>query len=304
MWTTQMLICSSAILIRMPREELPTQSTKDPHFPASLLLLVHCDSLSFLDCMIPKGSPALRRRALQRKIQANYQLSYEVEWSIVKVLFHESARQIALLKEQLHDSAGFSLIESYGWLDQEDFGYADLEAFQLFMEDIEMPMSYDLLDALMRRFDRTGNQKVTYPAFLSMIRPSTPTIIAGIRSASRGRRLAASPRKTHATDRKLARSAFLTPTKKRILDLEYDAYLERSKSRERIAKIRASAALSRSLSRSRQLERDLRFERTLRSLSPKRYYPNATATVTQSPFLYRTRLEILKKKQSELERKQ
>jgi len=51
--------------------------------------------------MIPKDSPVLRKRALQRKIQADYQLSYEVEWSMVKVLFHEikSSRQISLLKE-------------------------------------------------------------------------------------------------------------------------------------------------------------------------------------------------------------
>ncbi len=161
------------------------------------------------------------------------------------------------------------------------------------MEDIEMPLSYDLLDALMRRFDRSGNQKVTYPKFLSMLRPIT--MFTGIRSASRGRRVAASPRKWRTTAHKVSRSTYFTPSKKRVLDLEYDAYLERSKSREKIAKMRASAALSRSLSRSRQRQRDLRFERTLRSLSPKRFIsPARMSQTTQSPFLYRTRLQILK----------
>jgi len=114
--------------------------------------------------------------------------------------------------------------------------------------------------------------------------------------------MAASPRKWRSTAKKMSRSNYFTPTKKRVLDLEYDAYLERSKSRERIAKIRASAALSRSLSRSRQRQRDLQFDRTLRSLSPKRRYVSPRVS-TQSPFLYRTRLQILKQKQDELQRK-
>ncbi len=217
----------------------------------------------------------------------------------MKVFFHEikSARQVELLKTQLHDSLGFSLIEAYSWLDQEDFGYADLEAFQLFMEDIEIPMTYDLLDALMRRFDRSGNQKASYTDFkrlisLSSFQPSDREVF----SAARGRRRAASPRKWKSTTKKVTRARYLTPAKKRVLDREYDAYLERSKSRERFAKIRASAALSRSLSRQRQLARDLRFERRLRSLSPQRYTLSTALSerVYQSPFLYRTRLEILR----------
>jgi len=32
-----------------------------------------------------------------------------------------------------------------------------------------MPMSYDLLDALMRRFDRSGNQKASYTDFRRML---------------------------------------------------------------------------------------------------------------------------------------
>jgi len=44
-------------------------------------------------------------------------------------------------------------MQAFNELDKERFGYVDAECFELFMEDINMDLTEDLLDALMRRLD-------------------------------------------------------------------------------------------------------------------------------------------------------
>jgi len=58
-----------------------------------------------------------------------------------------------ILKQDLQDSYSFNAMQAFNELDKERFGFIDAECFELFMEDINMDLTEDLLDALMRRLD-------------------------------------------------------------------------------------------------------------------------------------------------------
>jgi len=60
-------------------------------------------------------------------------------------------------------------MSAFNELDKERFGFVDSECFELFMEDINMDLTEDLLEALMRRIDQIGNGKLNYTNFVDNI---------------------------------------------------------------------------------------------------------------------------------------
>ena len=95
-------------------------------------------------------------------------MSYDVEWALVRIFNQEikANRQVGMLKRDLQDSFGFNSMSMFNYLDQESFGFLDSECFELFMEEINMELTNDLLEALMRRIDPNGKGKLSYSEFV------------------------------------------------------------------------------------------------------------------------------------------
>ena len=58
------------------------------------------------------------------------------------------------------------MMSAFNELDQENFGFIDSECFELFMENVNMDLTDDLLEALMRKIDPLGTNKLSYSEFV------------------------------------------------------------------------------------------------------------------------------------------
>ena len=143
----------------------------------------------------------------------------------------EANRKKNILQRDLQTSIGFNTMATFNYLDQESFGFLDKECFELFMEEISMELTDDLLNSLMRVMDPLGKGRLSYSDFVAAVTPFvrslSPVRLRASTSLGRLRpRSVSRPKKTSLDDwyeSYISRSA--SKRRQRELESWYDSYL-------------------------------------------------------------------------------
>jgi len=151
----------------------------------------------FLNLVLPNTSPSLRKIATSRAayyIDKFDTLPYEAEWALARVLNKEIDffRKIELLKNDLTTRYDWNTHDAFRIIDIDRLGYITHDTVYLFLKRNNVIASHDDVDAILRRIDEDGIEKITYSTFLDAILPVDP-ILTNISSAKKIERKSVSP---------------------------------------------------------------------------------------------------------------
>lgn len=113
---------------------------------------------------MPATAPALREIALSRR---GY-LSYDVEYAFSKLLDREMQyqRDVELRKSHLRTRYDFNEMDLFRMLDVGGRQLISRDDIRFFMRDLGIPVDENGLDALIRRLDHDGDERLSYSEFL------------------------------------------------------------------------------------------------------------------------------------------
>lgn len=118
----------------------------------------------FIQIALPATAPALREIALSRR---GY-LSYDVEYAFSKLLDREMQyqRDVELRKSHLRTRYDFNEMDLFRMLDVGGRQLISRDDIRFFMRDLGIPVDENGLDALIRRLDHDGDERLSYSEFL------------------------------------------------------------------------------------------------------------------------------------------
>jgi Ca2+-binding EF-hand superfamily protein len=123
----------------------------------------------FLQVALPSTSPHLRDLALSR---SGY-LSYDVEYAFSKLLDREMQyqRDVELRKTHLNTRYDFNAMDLFRMLDVGHRSFVTRDDLRFFMRELGIPIDESGLDAIIRRLDHDGDERLSYSEFLEAINP-------------------------------------------------------------------------------------------------------------------------------------